>query len=96
MLQGSSILDRNGISAEITKLHLKFQKLYWVCNSTIYLADKIPFKTVFHGAGDGLCSYVCVRVWGGRYLPYVLRFFSLPPNNGLINSHTAPSYTAPT
>ena len=89
MLQGSGILDRNGISAEITKLHLKFQKLYWLCNSTIYLADKIPFKTVFYRADDGLCAYVCVRVCvcvcgggegGGRAIsPLCTEIFFFPP-----------------
>ena len=30
-----------------------FQKLYWVCNNTIYLADKIAFKSVFNGGVNG-------------------------------------------
>ena len=30
-----------------------FQKLYWVCNNTIYLADKIAFKRVFNDGVNG-------------------------------------------
>ena len=32
---------------------------------TIYLADKIPFKRLFHGDGDGLCVFLlpCIIDW---------------------------------
>ena len=32
----------------------KFRKLYWICNNTIYLAEKIAFKRVSHDRGGGV------------------------------------------
>ena len=52
MLQESQILEKKRYFTRAA--YEKFQKLYWVCNDTIYLVEKIPFKRVsYGGAGDG-------------------------------------------
>ena len=47
---------------------------------TIYLADKIPFKRLFHGDGDGLCVFPlpCIIDWllPTEHLLYI-KYFSL-------------------